>query len=311
MNGKKILITGGLGNLGSWLTMHFSKEFDIYVLSKNAVESLDVKYTLIQADITNIKELEEQLSIDFDYCIHTASYNEFFHENYPENALLINSLGTRNLIEVLKNKNIKNFIYLSTFHVYGKSNGHITENTNLVPLNDYASTHLFAEYYIKQFFQTDDFPFTIFRLTNSYGAPKYHNSSKWYLVLNDLVKGAYTNKEITLKGNGQATRDFIWMGDVCSIIEKSLTLNPNENNIFNLSSNTCKSMLELAKKVQNVYINRYKKNIDIILNEKDTTISLNLNVCNNKVKTLIDFTIRDEFENEINKIFDLLEDNHE
>lgn len=311
MNGKKILITGGLGNLGSWLTMHFSKEFDIYVLSKNAVESLDVKYTLIQADITNIKELEEQLSIDFDYCIHTASYNEFFHENYPKNALLINSLGTRNLIEVLKNKNIKNFIYLSTFHVYGKNNGHITENTNLMPLNDYASTHLFAEYYIKQFFQTDDFPFTIFRLTNSYGAPKYHNSSKWYLVLNDLVKGAYINNEITLKGNGQATRDFIWMGDVCSIIEKSLILNPNENNIFNLSSNTCKSMLELAKKVQNVYINRYKKNIDIILNENDTTMSLNLNVCNNKVKTLLDFTIRDEFENEINKIFDLLEDNHE
>ena len=311
MNGKKILITGGLGNLGSWLTMHFSKEFDIYVLSKNAVESLDVKYTLIQADITNIKELEEQLSIDFDYCIHTASYNEFFHENYPKNALLINSLGTRNLIEVLKNKNIKNFIYLSTFHVYGKNNGHITENTNLMPLNDYASTHLFAEYYIKQFFQTDDFPFTIFRLTNSYGAPKYHNSSKWYLVLNDLVKGAYINNEITLKGNGKATRDFIWMGDVCSIIEKSLILNPNENNIFNLSSNTCKSMLELAKKVQNVYINRYKKNIDIILNENDTTMSLNLNVCNNKVKTLLDFTIRDEFENEINKIFDLLEDNHE
>ena len=76
--------------------------------------------------------------------------------------------------------------------------------TELNPKNDYASTHLFAEYYVKQFGLTHGLQYTILRLTNSYGSPTFVDSNKWYLVLNDLTRSAYENGRIIIKSNGKA-----------------------------------------------------------------------------------------------------------
>ncbi len=308
MSGKRLLITGGFGNLGLWFSEYFTtKGYEIYILSKNIKNSFI--YNSIQANIINLEELKEKLKyIEVDYVIHTASYNEYFHKNYAKKALLVNSLGTRNLIEVLKDKNIKNFIYLSTFHIYGTSSGVIDETTPPNPKNDYASTHLFAEFYLKQFYSSSNFPYIIFRLTNSYGSPKSISTNKWYLVLNDLVKSAYLYRKIVLNSNGEAKRDFIWMGDVCRVMEKSFKFEPN--NIFNLSSKKSYNILFLAKKVRKIYKKRYKKDIEIVINKEDKTKPLNLIVDNRKLKKLIDFEFLDRFEKEIENIFTLLENNY-
>ena len=307
MSGKKVLITGGFGNLGSWLSEYFSNMgYEVFILSKNIRDSI---YRIIQADISDFNDLSGKLKdIDFDYVIHTASYNEFFHKNYYQKALLVNTLGTRNLIEIFKDKSIKKFIYLSTFHIYGKSSGVINEDTTPNPNNDYASTHLFAEYYLKQFYSTHNFPYVTFRLTNSYGSPKSIDSSKWYLVLNDLAKSAFLDKKIILKGNGKAIRDFIHITDVCSVIEKSFEFKPNS--ILNLSSNKTYSMLYLAKKVQLVYNKIYNKELEIIINKEDKTDTKILSVDNSRLKSLIDIKFSNRFEEEISNIFNLLEQNY-
>ncbi|MFP4088891.1 MAG: NAD-dependent epimerase/dehydratase family protein, partial [Cyclobacteriaceae bacterium] len=223
---QKILITGGLGNLGSWLTDYFCRQtnLEVYVLASRKRPILqELDYTFIQCDIADREEVEEKLSpYQFDYVVHTASVNDFFKENFARDALIVNALGTRNLLDFFSKREIKNFIYFSTFQVYGRRDGLITEDTPAEPKNDYGTTHLFAEYYIKQFHANFRMPYTIFRLTNSYGCPKDEESSKWYLVLNDLSRMAVEQQEIVLKSNGQATRDFIWMGDVCKIVHEAI-----------------------------------------------------------------------------------------
>lgn len=315
MSGKpKILITGGLGNVGSWLVEHLSKQYDIYVLTRGVKYQLKCNYTIIEADIANLSELQEKIVIDFDYCIHTASYNEHFEQGYAHKALMVNTLGTRNLLEVLsKTSHLQQFVYLSTFHVYGVNSGHITEQTPTKPKNDYASTHLFAEYYVKQFFNSHQVPFVIFRLSNAYGVPKFIGSSKWYLILNDLVRGAYQNQEIILVGDGKGLRDFVWLGDVCKIIESSLTRVVNDT--INLSSQQCYQMLDIAKFVQTQYTKRYQKEIIIQLgfntnpSNKHPDILPTLQVSHQKLLQYIEAQFHCNFEKEIDQIFDLLEAN--
>lgn len=303
----KILITGGLGNLGSWLTTHFSKlEWDVYVLTQKAKYQLkDARYTVIEADISDYENLKSKLDIAFDYCIHLASLNEVATEDYAKKALLINSLGTRNLVEVLKDKSIKKFIYLSTIHVYGVKEGTVTEASALAPQNDYAMTHLFAEYYVKQLCDIYNMDYTIFRLSNSYGCPNTINTDKWYLVLNDMTKSAFEKQKIYIKTNGNASRDFIWMGDVCSVLSK--IENMPTHTIYNLASGNNIKIIELANKVKEAYETRYSKNIEIIINNDDDKIYGEVKIDNCKLiqDFAIDFSI--EFTNEINKIFDLLE----
>lgn len=303
----KVLITGGLGNLGSWMTRAFAQNgYEVLVLSRKAKYTLnDVPYTLIEADISDRNALQQAIPEDIDYCIHAASLNEYFVDNYPQKALLTNTLGTRNLLESLNIGKLKKFVYFSTFHVYGLHEGIITENTQPYPKNDYAATHLFAEYYVKQFHATHQLQYTIFRLTNSYGAPVIKESDKWYLVLNDLVRSAFLNQKIILQTNGNAKRDFIWMGDVCKITLDSLDTLPNDT--YNLSSAQHYKVIELAQMVQKAYLQRYGKTIEIATNANDVTLYPELTVDNHKLKSFLPYTTENKFLFEINKIFDLLE----
>ncbi|MDN5067886.1 NAD-dependent epimerase/dehydratase family protein [Aliarcobacter butzleri] len=308
MNGKKVLVTGGFGNLGSYIVKHLiNLNYEVTILTRREKYKFDnLKYKVVECDITNLEELKSKLNYGFDFCVHCASFNEFFVENYSKKALEINSLGTRNLLEVLNLKNLKNFIYFSTFHVYGLNSGFIDEMTVANPKNDYASTHLFAEYYIKQFGYTHNLKYTILRLTNSYGCPMYKDTDKWYLVLNDLVKMAFEKNKIVLNSNGKVKRDFIYMGDVANIVGELLEIDAT-NQIYNLSSNQSYEVIELAKKVKKIFENRYNESIEIQINQNDLTKYYELFVENKKLKFLINFETYNNLDDEIENIFELLE----
>lgn len=307
---KNLLITGGLGNLGSWLTDYFCRYTDmkVYVLASRQRPILqDLDFTFIACDIADTSSCQQALSkFTFDVVIHTASVNDFFKENFAHDALIVNALGTRNLLDYFKDKKLENFIYFSTFQVYGQRSGLITEETPAEPKNDYGSTHLFAEYYVKQFHSTHKLPYTIFRLTNSYGCPKDHDSSKWYLVLNDLSRMAATEGQIVLKSNGQATRDFIWMGDVCKIIHEAIK-RPAPQDTFNIAGEQTYTMLYIAQQVQEAYQEMYGKDLPIKINEEDKSVYPDdLQVSAKKLQSCYEYELQVRFKEEAKNIFKIL-----
>lgn len=243
---------------------------------------------------------------DFDAVIHLASFNEYFEPNYFQKALKINTEGTYNLLQSLKEKKRTHFIYFSTFHVYGQRSGVVDETTPCEPKNDYASTHLFAEYIVKQYCTKFNIPYTIIRLTNSYGCPFFMDSSKWYLVLNDLSKMAFEKEKIVLQSNGEASRDFIWMGDVVKVIEQMILNEKVYNNTFNLGSETSSSILSLARIVKEAYKEKFGKDIPIDVNKNDKQVYDTLQVSAHKLKKLIPYHTENKFKEEVNKIFNLL-----
>lgn len=307
---KKILITGGYGNLGSWFLRKFSDEYDVFVLARTKrALTFDTDHTLIICDISSEKECRDKLGgFQFDNIIHTASANDFFVENYSEISLNVNGLGTRNILEVIDTSKLENFIYLSTFHVYGENSGKISEETLCSPKNDYGLTHLFAEEYVKMYGYTRSIPYTIFRLTNSYGCPTDKDSSKWYLLFNDICKQAVKENKITLNSNGKPSRDFIWMGDVCEEIYNCIQEDGYEkNNTYNLSSEKSYSVLDIAKLVKQAYHDFSKNNIVIETNKNDVNdYENNLLVSSEKLRKISRLEPQNNFREEAMNIFNLL-----
>jgi len=311
----RILITGGLGNLGSWLTEYFvTKRCEVSTFSfsnRNVLGNLS--FERIQGDITKEQDTEKLFRArEWDIIIHLASVNEGNETGYAKKALDVNAWGTRNLLQSLAKSGqaSPHLIYFSTFHVYGANSGNITEDqTTLLPKNDYGLSHLFAEYYIKQFHHTHNLQYTTLRLTNSYGCPKELNSSKWYLILNDLARSAVEKKVIKLNSNGSPQRDFIWMGDVCTALDKCIEKGA-ANNIFNLGTGKSITMLQVAEIVQKAWKEYFSDSILIEVNSSDTDIyDSTLNVSIDKLKRWIDFSPRDHMYDEALAIFKLLTEN--
>jgi UDP-glucose 4-epimerase len=305
---KSVLITGGLGNLGSWLTSYFcEKQYDVTVLTKRLRKmEFETSFQTLVCDISSMEDCKAKITQSYDLVIHCASMNENLNDQYAKDALLVNALGTRNLLEALRPNPPKHFIYFSTFHVYGKNSGVITEESDTLPLNDYGITHLFAEYYVKQYHALHQIPYSVIRLSNSYGCPKDYESSKWYLILNDLSKMAYEKQKIVLKGNGLASRDFIWMGDVCQIIDQLASQSP-QNETFNVSSEQSYSLKDIAKAVQKAYVKYKGIEIEIELNQQDSyKPGEPMFIQSKKIKEKIPYKALPHFQEEALKIFEFL-----
>ncbi len=308
MSKKSLLITGGLGNLGSWILESALDNFDVTVLSRKLRKlNINKKYNLLIADLADPESLSKSLkNKKFDYVIHAGSVNDGFIEGYQDLSYKVNSFGTLNLLNALKLENLKHFIYLSTFQVYGAYKGLINEDTVPSPKNDYGLSHLLAEYFLSIHMPKSSF--SIIRLTNSYGCPKDLDSSKWYLVLNDLSRQAFMNRTIQLTGNGKAIRDFIWMGDVVEAILELIALKP-EDDIYNISQGRITSMQEVAEIVQKAYKEYSGESIPIKTNEDDNSLpDTTLKVTSRKIKKRINLSSNDRMKEEAIKIFRFLED---
>ena len=304
-NKNKILITGASGNLGSWMMEHFASSFEVVGLSRQeGAASPNGEHRMVYADITNEDRLKQILVEEKPaIVIHLASVNESFLSGYADLALAVNAGGTAKLLRACAAIPLQRFIYFSTFHVYGKNGGLINEYTNTAPANDYALTHFFAEQYV-QMLSAGKFPFTIFRLSNSYGCPLDKHSNKWYLLFNDLCRQAIEKKELRLKTNGKARRDFIPMKQVVEIVEACLAEKRTENSILNLGSGISRDLLHVTKEVALAYQSHYGKELPLFINEEDQhKYPDDLVFSVEKLKSLVPFEQVEAFQPEAIKIF--------
>jgi nucleoside-diphosphate-sugar epimerase len=126
-------------------------------------------------------------------------------------------------------------------------------------------------------------------------------------VLNDLAKMAWEKKEIVLRSNGQAQRDFIWKNNVCQAVSGLVDLGP-QNTVFNLGSGNTQRLTDVAEEVQKAYLEKTGVLLPIQLNHADTSVhnnELNFNI--GKLQALLgNFAPVQAMALEATKIFELL-----
>jgi len=220
----KLLITGGLGFIGSNLVDSLSKKnHKIKILTKtfskkNNIKNSYDKVEIEKINLTNFKRLGQIIEkFKPDIIIHLAgntSHSKSFEE--PLEDIDSNSKTTLFMLEKIRELRLScKFVLGSTFIVIGKPTKlPVTESTPCNPTTIYGTNKLASEHFCKIYHDVYGLDTVIFRITNSYGPREQVISTK--NAVNFLIYEASNRKEISIYNKGKFFRDFIYIDDVVS-----------------------------------------------------------------------------------------------
>jgi nucleoside-diphosphate-sugar epimerase len=280
MKKKKLLFIGGSSFVGSNISEQIKKKRVIYNISrKNKLSSARYNYNYDLSSPKFLKRIEKIKPDEIFFCV---SLNHFDCEKFLDKSFSISVEAIKSILQNKKIiKNLKKFSYLSTSQVY--ENNLINKlETPLAINNSYGMSHIFCEKILEYFNKKIDTKFFIFRLSNCFGVPLEKKNDCWWTVVNDLCKQSVIKQEIILNSDGSPVRDFIDVKDAAKLIRLFLNSN-NKFNIFNIGRGKTYSILEIAKKISNVQLQKFKVKTAIKIN-KNQIIKKNFKVKKNKFK---------------------------
>ena len=227
----RFLITGGLGFVGSHLIDSLvKKHHKVRIITKSLSKINNIKKSKKQVqiekiNIINFNKLGKSIEqFRPDVIIHLAGNTS--HSKSFENPIMdveSNCKSTLFILEKIRELSYPcKFILGSTFIVVGKPKKlPVNEKTPCNPTTIYGTNRLASEYFCKIYNKVYGLDTRIFRITNSYGPREQIVSNK--NAINFLIYNAYKNKKITIYNNGKFFRDFIFIDDVISGINRILT----------------------------------------------------------------------------------------
>lgn len=253
MEFNNILVSGGAGFIGSNLVNNLLKHYDVNViivdnLSTGNLHNISDKDRVVihVIDISRYDELYSSLqNHDIDIIFHLAAITslEESMEN-PYKAFHTNVVGTLNLLELGRRLDIKGFIYSSSVAVYGEPTYlPIDENHPLNPINFYGYTKLKGEELIREYSSLYGLRYVILRYFNVYG-PRMRGG-QYSGVIHKFIINLLNNKRPIIYGDGNQTRDFIYVDDIVSAnIKSSMKL---VNDVFNIGTGVETKIIDLLK----------------------------------------------------------------
>ena len=273
----KIMITGGMGFIGSHLCDDLVSDHEIIVVSKseskkdNLIQLLS-KIKIEYLDITDFSKLEKIiLKHNPEVIIHLAGQTS--HSQSFENPIYdidVNAKSTMCILETIRTHNLQcKFILGSTFIVIGRPiQLPINEETPCFPTTIYGTNRLTSEFFCKIYHDVHGLDTMIFRITNSFGPREQYLTTK--NAINHLIYKAFKGMEITIYNNGKFFRDLIYVSDVISGI-KNIMLKGKPGNLYWISSNTKTWFYEFGETLQRltrtpvVYVDppKYTKQVDV------------------------------------------------
>ena len=248
---NNILITGGLGFIGSYLAKHLTKigytvsvidnEFRWSLNSQNnSLNELGINVTI--GDINDKKLIDELVAIN-PIVIHLAGVSQVITSiNHPEICYKHNILGTQTVVDACKNHHSR-IIFSSSREIYGSQSVlPVKVGGNYSPENPYGASKVFGECLIRAYGKSYGLKYSILRFSNVYGAGDKDR------VIPIFIDRARKNQNITIYGNSKII-DFINIFDAVDAIHKVLELN-DSCSIFNIGSGIPETLLNLAQLIK-------------------------------------------------------------
>ncbi len=253
----KVLVTGGLGFIGSNFCRHLlAKHSDYEVInvdkmgiganpaSLHDIEN-DKRYTFIKGDICN-PQLMNRLVHQVDAVVNIAAETHVDRSISDPNVFLQNNtIGTFTVLEAIRKHNPKaRLLQVSTDEVYGEAlEGSFTENTPPKPSNPYSASKAAADMFVLSYHRTFGLNVSITRCTNNFGP--YQLPEK--LIPKTIIR-ALRDLPIPIYGKGTNIRDWIYVVDHCEALSAVLEKG-KAGEIYNVSAGNEVTNVEVVKKI--------------------------------------------------------------
>lgn len=240
MRNKNILITGGLGFIGSHIANELLDDNQVVIVDNLSTGNLNninnpnhENLKIIKEDIRNV-DLDEVTS-DIDYIFHLAAMASVpLSIDRPVECTDINLNATVNLLKSAVDNNVKKIVFSSSSSVYGENkNMPLKESEPVMPMSPYAASKASCELYLQSFYDSYGLNYTVLRYFNVFG-PGQDKNSQYAAVIPNFISAMLEGNQPEIYGDGEQTRDFVFVKD---IIKANINAAKSDyNGVINIAS---------------------------------------------------------------------------
>ena len=248
----RILVTGGAGFIGSHIVEHFQGKAEVRVLDNLRSGYLKniapFKVDFIEGSVLD-KEILAKAMDGVDYVFHLAAMISVPESmGKPVECVEINTIGTLNVLEAAAQAGVKKMTLSTSAAIYG-DNPVVPKREDMFPepKSPYAETKLSGEYYCGIYTKEGRLNTACLRYFNVFG-PRQDPKSQYAAAIPIFISKALRNEPITIFGDGEQTRDFIYVKDIAAANAFFATESP-ETGVFNVAYGGRISINDLAKKI--------------------------------------------------------------
>ena len=251
----RVLITGGYGFIGSHVADRYYKEgYDVFILddlSTGNKENITFKHKSYIVSVDDSKCEEIFRAYHFDVVVHLAAQVSVSKSLInPKRDTEINAVGLVNILSLSEKYKAGKFIFASSAAVYGTNEQlPLQEDERCDPISPYGMSKWLGESYCEKWQELYGFESVIFRFSNVYGPRQSHAGEGG--VISIFLDRAIDGKNLEIYGDGEQTRDFIYVGDVADAIYRAA--NSSINGVHNLSTNSEISINDLVGVVKELH----------------------------------------------------------
>lgn len=265
------LITGGCGFIGGNLIEYVCRNSpkskvrvldNLSVCSKDNVSNILNEIEFVHGDVRD-PEVCLRVCQDIDVVVHLAACPGVIQsvEN-PTQDFSTNAFGTFNMLEAARKSGVKKFIFSSSGASLGNNEPPLNETKLPRPCSPYGAGKLSGEAYCQAYAQTFNLETTIFRFSNVYGPGSLHKKS----VVAEFIKRALQQRPLVINGDGNQTRDFIYINDLLEAI--ALAVNSSlKGELFQIATGVETSVNELASMLKSIVENQTDFKVEILHKE--------------------------------------------
>jgi len=254
----RVLVTGGAGFIGSYVVpLLLSQGYGVTVLDNLSVGKLENlgesrrhrEFEFVEADIRD----RAALSVAFrgvDAVVHLAALIDVaVSVSDPIGTHDVNVTGTVNLLREAAERKVGRFVFASSTAVYGDvAVLPVREDAVLAPISPYAASKVAGEAYCRAFFGCCGLSTVSLRFFNVYGVGNEGNAYSG--VVTKFIQKALRGEVLTVFGDGEQTRDFVYVGDVARAVLCALRGEGLGGEVFNVCSGVPTSVNQLVSALE-------------------------------------------------------------